>query len=786
MEVAVEFIQGQGGGDARDFKQKVGDALDGRPVDGGHLPQRVREQTEVNGRSDDGGQPLLFVPVALFGGRAADLADADDFGGHAGDFGCLFEDQRRNELGLAVAAGGNGEVVQRLLGHHPVGVVPLVDGGDGGDEDDGHVLVGFVREVDQVAAAADVRLEGLDGDVEVDGPLVVDDAVDGLQQGVVDLSVETEVGARQVGVVELALGEVGREATAGGRSGLARLAVLGTVEADDLGHARGVRANVNHVGTDGAGGAGDDNHLALVGGRGLVLLGSGQILGVLLHERFHAVVFVVRGAVGGVLVVLVDDGKEVVGQALGSGVAVDDTGGKGRGIDVDTGSGKTLADEAGGSDGLHGVDAGSEEIGVSLELGSVEGRLEQLLDGEDQSIGRREVKLGDLARGSALLGIIVDLVDLELVHADGTGALDGALARAQERLAGGRQSHVLAADLAVRNRLLVDADHSGPDVIQQSLAALFGRGMLKGLDDQSRLEPVHADHHSTLDLGVALDRLLNGDGVELLTVGENNNVIGAALVDPVVLERGMGLVQVLGAVLLGVGEGVEEALETGVLLLADDHLLVRVVTIMAAPVDAKELGVKVEVAPELPVVLPVVGERSELGRRDDVAERDAVVDQPVTGLGSEVAAAKGYKLERLERLDSLIVLRELLKNGGRQRHARDVGVLDVVEDEVGREGALADAQSSGRVPVVDHEHGDVHASGVVKGHCFAFVSVDQGPMFLGGYSLGCIILFARLAISATHMSLPSSRGGRLWYLSAIASIPCLATMGLGKPVLPEV
>jgi len=51
--------------------------------------------------------------------------------------------------------------------------------------------------------------------------------------------------------------------------------------------------------------------------------------------------------------------------------------------------------------------------------------------------------------------------------------------------------------------------------------------------------------------------------------------------------------------------------------------------------------------------------------------------------------------------------------------------------------------------------------------------------------LGSKSLVALLAISFIHKVLPFHLP-RLWYLSAIASIPCLTTMGFGNPVLPLV
>lgn len=50
---------------------------------------------------------------------------------------------------------------------------PVAEGGDTGCEEDGGMVWGFAREVDQVAHAGDVGLEGGETEVEVHLPLVV-------------------------------------------------------------------------------------------------------------------------------------------------------------------------------------------------------------------------------------------------------------------------------------------------------------------------------------------------------------------------------------------------------------------------------------------------------------------------------------------------------------------------------------------------------------------------------------------------------------------------------------
>ena len=57
---------------------------------------------------------------------------------------------------------------------------------------------GIGREIDEVAYAVDVRLEGLEGEIEVDRPGVMEDVSYGVKKGVVGGAREGEVGFAEI------------------------------------------------------------------------------------------------------------------------------------------------------------------------------------------------------------------------------------------------------------------------------------------------------------------------------------------------------------------------------------------------------------------------------------------------------------------------------------------------------------------------------------------------------------------------------------------------------------
>ncbi|GJC97089.1 hypothetical protein ColKHC_05915 [Colletotrichum higginsianum] len=748
VEVAVDVAQGHGLGDARDLEDEAGDALDRGPVDGGHGAEVGREDAEVLGAGDDGGQPLLAVPDAVAGDGAGDLADADDGGGDASAAGGLVEDEGADELGAAVARARQGEVEQAGLGDG-AGAGPGVDGADAADEDDGHVLGGAQGEVDPVADAADVRLERLDRDVEVDGPGVVDDAVGVAEEAVVDLGREPQGALGQVGAEELGLGPGGREAAVGAHLGLARRAVLAAVEADDPGHGRVGLEEVEEVGAQGAGGSRDEHGLVAIRGRGLVGGAGddrvlGQVAGVFGQLGLHGVDVVVLAVVvavavggrgrGGVHAV-----HEVSCQLAGRRVGVDDPGGDGVGGDAGAGGLEPLAEETGGVDDLHGVDARAEEVRVGRQRAAAEGLLEEALDGVDHGLLGGDVDV-HRQRVGAVLGLVVPGVDLVLVELQGHGPLDRALAGAREGLVRAGDADEGAADLAVGDGLLVGLDDEGPDVVDE------GVNRLDRLEDEEGLEAHGAGDDGAPDARVARDDLLDGDGVKLLAIGEDNDVVGAAVVGPVVGQGRVLAVQVLGVVLAGVGEGVENALEGVIGLLANEDLLVDVVVLAAgrAPVDAQAVRVDDEPLPEVGVLLEEVrqgcgpvkqvyilskvtwlvdwqkgwwmGNGDILGKGNDAGHGDALLDQLVAGFARQVAAAKVDALETPQRGDALGHVAHLLEDGGGQDDVVDGRMLDGVDDGLGRQGPVGEAEGDGAAPVDSGEGGHVAAGGVEEGH----------------------------------------------------------------------
>jgi hypothetical protein len=110
----------------------------------------------------------------------------------------------------------------------------------------------------------------------------------------------------------------------------------------------------------------------------------------------------------------------------------------------------------------------------------------------------------------------------------------------------------------------------------------------------------------------------DGYRVQLLAVGKNNDVVGSTAMCPVVRECRMLPVQIFGVVLIRIGKGVEEALETWIFVLANDNLLVDSLLVSWAPLTSKCLGVEDEIVPQLRVGLPVNRVRGESRKEQSV------------------------------------------------------------------------------------------------------------------------------------------------------------------------
>ena len=92
------------------------------------------------------------------------------------------------------------------------------------------------------------------------------------------------------------------------------------------------------------------------------------------------------------------------------------------------------------------------------------------------------------------------------------------------------------------DRLLVGLHHKWPDAVNEFLLSLLGGWVGRGLDKQAGLETVGANDQSPDELRVVADNVLDRDRVQLLPIREDYNVVGTAVVDPVVRLCGMGLI----------------------------------------------------------------------------------------------------------------------------------------------------------------------------------------------------------------------------------------------------
>ncbi|TLS23901.1 hypothetical protein PpBr36_08763 [Pyricularia pennisetigena] len=571
------------------------------------------------------------------------------------------------------------------------------------------VLGRLERQVDKVARRRHVRLERLDRHVEVDGPRVVHDAVRLKQQPVVHGCVQPQVWTRQVRVVELDLGERCRQPALGVGLLLPGAAVVAPVQADDLAHRRRRLQHVQHVGPQRARRAREDDGLVGRGRRGLVLLRrrvGPQAPGVLFKLRLHDLDVVGRTAAAAAAAAVcvavlprVDHRvHEIRCQLLRGRVGVDEARRENRrGRLGQSGGLEAAADHAHGVQDLQGVGARREEVGVQRELLALVVHLAQLLEQVPDGLGqlglRRDVDGDGVGRAVRLhAGLFVERVRLELVELDGGGPLHGALAGAGEGLVRARDHDQLLGDAAVGDGGAVRLLHQRPDALDEGVGfvvVLWRQLRRHGLDDHGGLEPPGADDQGGLEVRVPGDGGLDGHGVELLAVGEDDDVVGAAVVLPVVRQRRVLDVQVLGRVLLQVGEGVEDALGPGrvVLALALDDVLVHLAL------------------------------RRRLGVADHVEQADALVHrEPVAGLGVHGPAAKEDIVEPLERGDGLGDVGDLVEDGGREDGPVDVEVVQGFDDGLRRQGPRGDAERHGGGKVDGPQHGDVQAGGVEQRH----------------------------------------------------------------------
>lgn len=106
---------------------------------------------------------------------------------------------------------------------------------------------------------------------------------------------------------------------------------------------------------------------------------------------------------------------------------------------------------------------------------------------------------------------------------------------------------------------------------------------------------------------------LDSDRVQLFAIVEDDDIVGATIVYPVIRQGWMWLVKILGVILLVIGERVEEALQARLLVLADDNLLKHVFFACGAPLRAENFGIDYEILPELGIRLVIVRPRSRPG-----------------------------------------------------------------------------------------------------------------------------------------------------------------------------
>lgn len=223
-----------------------------------------------------------------------------------------------------------------------------------------------------------------------------------------------------------------------------------------------------------------------------------------------------------------------------------------------------------------------EEVSVRLEMRGSETSLEQLLKRLYQGVLRADIQLRGFS-GRHLSQSLVQLVNLIVVDVNGSGTLNGTLASSGEGLRRMGQGQEFPTDLPVGHGLLVRPDHVWPHAVKEFLLFLLRLRVRNRLDDHGRLEFVGANHNRALDTRVVLHDLLNIDGVELLTVGEHDNVISPSMVDPVMWQLRVRPVEVFGGVLAQLREGEEATLHTRVLALADNNLFEDTGVICRAP-----------------------------------------------------------------------------------------------------------------------------------------------------------------------------------------------------------
>ncbi|KAF4508757.1 hypothetical protein G6O67_005097 [Ophiocordyceps sinensis] len=455
-----------------------------------------------------------------------------------------------------------------------------------------------------MAHTADVRLKRGDADVEVYGPRVVDDAVGRSKQLGVLGPAKPEVRLREMDADKVDLCEVGAEATGGADGTLARSTAVGTaVHGNDARDVTRRAEAVEKIGAERAGGAREKNRLALVQG-GRLVGGGRQILRVLFHEELRlfnlARCLVTPRAVAPGL------GEEMAGQASRSRVCIDDTRGQSIGGDGDVCRLDAAPQDTRNGHDLLRVDADGEQVRVWLHLCGADLGHEQGHDGLRQRFLAPKVERDGFLR-IRVVGVLVQGVYGRLVRLESPASLDGALGCALEGEVWIRHGDETADYAAVGNRGLVGLLNERPHVVNESLGLGVVLGHRVRLEDESRLEPILADDQRPLDGRVARKRVLDGDGIQLLPRRKDNNVVAAAVVDPVVGQGRMRLKQVARRPLGQLGKGVEDRLAGGVsrILAADKELVDALFGVDAAPVCAHDVAVEDKVLPQVPALLEV-------------------------------------------------------------------------------------------------------------------------------------------------------------------------------------
>ncbi|KAL9077280.1 MAG: hypothetical protein Q9157_003445, partial [Trypethelium eluteriae] len=222
----------------RKLNKHLREPIHRHPIDPAEAgPQAVRQRAHIHRAEHEAWEPLGGVPEAAAASGTGDLADAREGGGELQLGRGEVAEELREVLALAVAVGYWGcGVAQDGFGGEVRWGVQVEDRGDGGDKEGARGVVDAGGEGEEVDEAGEVRAEGGEGEVEVDGPGVVDDQCCALTERVVRGWREAEMGFSKIGFEEgdSAFGELEPEI---GRIAAALLdfeAVVSTVEAEDV------------------------------------------------------------------------------------------------------------------------------------------------------------------------------------------------------------------------------------------------------------------------------------------------------------------------------------------------------------------------------------------------------------------------------------------------------------------------------------------------------------------------------------------------------------------------